>query len=768
VLAALVAGLAPCGSGLAATPPAASPDWMARRAEWTRVKREYEAVRWSGALADILPVLARRAAAESTYLDALERWSAAGEHPAPARAARASYRAAALDLVERNRLDAALRLLDGPLRSDPLTLPVRARVTGLRASSDSGLAVLGWPPDRRVPGARPMRFERLGASGSEEDEAAYVVAASLSDSAGLPRAERAALWRLVESPRATTRSYGRVLLVQSLLASGEPRLVAALLEQAKDIDDDERLLLANLRADFAASLGDTLWAVQWLVGAAGNTRLGTAERYAAATRAASWLRGARTDSLSETSWLVLVKTLGDVGEAETGLAVLHQRRVAATDSAAGLARAEMEAALLAKMRRYTDAASAYAALLARGGLPAATRADYALNLARAYRGADDFPGADTTFALATSLDPGSPTAGQAAWERAREWEDRKPARATADVYAWAVPRISERRLEDAARVHWCISWMRAGNLDSASVALRGSNESTRAFWQATIATARGDSAGALAAYRRVSPGDPWTYQGARAREVIQDAGIALEPVAGAAGSASVIASPAARAGTAGDADPPLALRLLGAAGAAPLMTSSLRDCARRAQETEARECTEALEDLGIFRVGPRAGVPWPRLEYPPAYADIVAGAADRESLSAALIWSIMRQESGYSAPVRSRAGAIGLLQLLPSTASKLNRAPVTDAALTDPALNVRLGARYIRDLTREFGDPRAVMAAYNAGEDAVRRWLKDRPKVDDVWVEMIPYRETRDYVKQVYSVWRRYEAIYAAPSAGKG
>jgi soluble lytic murein transglycosylase len=77
-------------------------------------------------------------------------------------------------------------------------------------------------------------------------------------------------------------------------------------------------------------------------------------------------------------------------------------------------------------------------------------------------------------------------------------------------------------------------------------------------------------------------------------------------------------------------------------------------------------------------------------------------------------------------------------------------------------VNVRLGARYVRNLLREFRDPRAVLASYNAGEDAVRRWTRDRRDVDDEWVERIPYRETRDYVKRVYAAWRQYEAIYDA------
>ena len=82
------------------------------------------------------------------------------------------------------------------------------------------------------------------------------------------------------------------------------------------------------------------------------------------------------------------------------------------------------------------------------------------------------------------------------------------------------------------------------------------------------------------------------------------------------------------------------------------------------------------------------------------------------------------------------------------------------ASLLVPSLNVALGARYLQRLDREMGDPRGTFAAYNAGEDAVRRWLAETGPIDDRWVELIPYRETRDYVKQVYAAWRRYEALY--------
>jgi len=143
----------------------------------------------------------------------------------------------------------------------------------------------------------------------------------------------------------------------------------------------------------------------------------------------------------------------------------------------------------------------------------------------------------------------------------------------------------------------------------------------------------------------------------------------------------------------------------------------------------------------------------------------VLRAAAAESVSAALLWAIMRQESAYDRQARSKAGAIGLLQLMPATASQLARRAVPEDSLRDAALNVRLGARYVRALLAEFGDARAVLASYNAGEEAVRRWSGAGTKIDDEWVERIPYRETRDYVKQVYAICRRYESLYG--SAGR-
>ena len=85
--------------------------------------------------------------------------------------------------------------------------------------------------------------------------------------------------------------------------------------------------------------------------------------------------------------------------------------------------------------------------------------------------------------------------------------------------------------------------------------------------------------------------------------------------------------------------------------------------------------------------------------------------------------------------------------------------------LTDPATNVRLGTQYLRELLDRYdGNPCKALAAYNAGEDAVRKWEARAPDAEaDEFVETISYRETRRYVKAVLGNYRRYRRLYGAP-----
>jgi soluble lytic murein transglycosylase len=140
--------------------------------------------------------------------------------------------------------------------------------------------------------------------------------------------------------------------------------------------------------------------------------------------------------------------------------------------------------------------------------------------------------------------------------------------------------------------------------------------------------------------------------------------------------------------------------------------------------------------------------------YPMPYAGDVNAAAARTGLPASLIYAIMRQESLYDPNVVSGAGAIGLLQLIPETARHTARhwhLPLPDAAdLLRPQVSIDLGSAELRDdLDASGGQLQAAIAGYNAGTHAAQRWLPDTPRDADIWIENIPYNETRDYVQRV-------------------
>ena len=154
-----------------------------------------------------------------------------------------------------------------------------------------------------------------------------------------------------------------------------------------------------------------------------------------------------------------------------------------------------------------------------------------------------------------------------------------------------------------------------------------------------------------------------------------------------------------------------------------------------------------------------------QLLYPRPYDVAVHTAVALSQVPEDLIYAILRQESLYDAEVVSHAGALGLLQLLPDTAQRVarrwGRPPPARAQLFDPNVNVPLGSAELHDLLDLFGSqaPLAI-AAYNAGPNAATRWLPDAPRDAAVWIENIPYNETRDYVQRVlwHSVvfgWRR-------------
>jgi soluble lytic murein transglycosylase len=143
------------------------------------------------------------------------------------------------------------------------------------------------------------------------------------------------------------------------------------------------------------------------------------------------------------------------------------------------------------------------------------------------------------------------------------------------------------------------------------------------------------------------------------------------------------------------------------------------------------------------------------LRYPRPYPDAVARASELAGIPADWILGVMRQESLYRKDAVSRADARGLMQMLPTTAAAVARrwhlaSPRKDD-LFDPSVAVPLGAAYLRELLNRYGGQLDVsLAAYNAGAMAVARWLPPKSMDADVWVENIPYTETRGYVQHIY------------------
>jgi soluble lytic murein transglycosylase len=157
--------------------------------------------------------------------------------------------------------------------------------------------------------------------------------------------------------------------------------------------------------------------------------------------------------------------------------------------------------------------------------------------------------------------------------------------------------------------------------------------------------------------------------------------------------------------------------------------------------------------------------------YPLAYWDTIRTEAERRGLDPFLLASIIRQESGFEPTVVSNAGAVGIMQIMPNEAARIAKAgglgEVTRQDLFDPIRNIAVGAaEYSQKLAAMKGRHILAIASYNAGERAVGTWIEKTPVDDiDLFVESIPYAETRLYVKTVTRNRNEYRRIYETRSS---
>jgi len=152
--------------------------------------------------------------------------------------------------------------------------------------------------------------------------------------------------------------------------------------------------------------------------------------------------------------------------------------------------------------------------------------------------------------------------------------------------------------------------------------------------------------------------------------------------------------------------------------------------------------------------------------FPLPYWETIRSEAEQRGLDPYLVASIIRQESGFEPTTVSNAGAVGLMQIMPAEASRIATAgglgAVTREDLFDPVKNIAVGvAEYSQKLAAMNGNPTLAVAAYNAGETPVQTWVaRTAPEDRDVFIESIPFAETRLYVKTVTRNRFEYRRIY--------
>lgn len=167
-----------------------------------------------------------------------------------------------------------------------------------------------------------------------------------------------------------------------------------------------------------------------------------------------------------------------------------------------------------------------------------------------------------------------------------------------------------------------------------------------------------------------------------------------------------------------------------------------------------------LHDRAIFSAGRAEKKKALSTRFPVVYQPEVDSAAAKHRIPPAWVFGVMRRESAYIRDVKSSAGAVGLMQLMPNTAkyvAKLQGDKNWKGDLTDAETNIGFGTFYLRHVMDKFDDHQVLAtASYNAGPKRVGIWLPPEDMPADVWIDSIPYTETRRYVRAVMA----YTAIY--------
>ncbi|MEZ5318194.1 MAG: transglycosylase SLT domain-containing protein [Vicinamibacterales bacterium] len=580
----------------------------------------------------------------------------------------------------------------------------------------------------------------------------------------------AARWIEADLAREQGAPQDRVRTLQAVLALNPQRASEALLalgRAALETDDRALALAAFKRVYYDFPLTDEARDADVEIGRLVPMRVGSPEDFAKELQRAERLFAARRYTDARKAFQAVRPAAGGDDRARIDLRLAEadfqvgRYTAARTALAAYLKKADApdraeaeyyDLSALAKLRRYDSyVAAARRFVDAHAGDPLAIRV--LDDLGTHYILQDDDGKAAEVFTEIYRRDPEGPYAARAAW-KAGWWAYKN------DDY-----RETIRLFESAPAVH-----------------TRSDYKPSWFYWAARSHEHLGEVAAAEAGYRRTIEAYRNSYYGRQAALELERLTAASRPVgASPVSPASLTLPPSVTAAPLPD-NAPLIRALLGQ-GLWGDALAELRALQRAGQGTPVVEATiaYALNRQGQLRPAISAmrraypqfmaagGEALPeeilRIIFPVDYWPIIRERAAERDLDPYLLLALIAQESTFQADVRSAANAYGLMQILPSTgrryASRLGIQPFRTSRLTDPAVNVRIGTTYFADLLRQFGDPAAALAAYNAGENRVSRWLSERPGIDrDEFIDDIPFPETQNYVKRILGTAEDYRLLY--------
>ena len=359
----------------------------------------------------------------------------------------------------------------------------------------------------------------------------------------------------------------------------------------------------------------------------------------------------------------------------------------------------------------------------------------------------------------------APPAASAAWSRLATWAAR---RHEAEAPAW-FQLAGVLAVNDFQREWWARAALRAGDWQAVQRVIDSMGDPTRLdpawrYWRGRALQANGQRLAANAIFLALSR--EHHYYGQLAQEE-------LGPVAQA---------PVINIKMGGD-DVAVIERHPGIARALALLELGLRNDANQEWNWSIREFTDvqllAAAELARRREWYDRAINTAEhtrelhdfeLRFLAPYRELAQQAARENQIDEAWVFGLMRQESRFVNVARSGVGASGLMQIMPATArwiaKRLGIKRFRQSEMQDPAKNIQFGAYYLKHVQTSLDDsPVLATAAYNAGPGRAQRWRETRPMEAAIYIESIPFSETRDYVKKVMSNAMYYAARFGQPSA---